>query len=120
MLDDLSKTNILKQHSYDIILDAALFHMFSNVDRQRYIKNLEYLIKPGGLYIQLCFSENETREGGPRHIKKSDLNELFSAANGWTFESIEDAIYETKPEFSLGPIGQAYLSIIRRNKNIDI
>jgi hypothetical protein len=28
MFEDLSKTNILKQHSYDIILDSAVFHVF--------------------------------------------------------------------------------------------
>jgi hypothetical protein len=68
MLENLSKTN-LKQHSFDIILDSAVFHAFRDDDRQPYIKNLEYLIKPGGLYIQLCFSEKETREGIPRRIK---------------------------------------------------
>ncbi len=118
ILDDLSTTNILKQHSYDIILDAGLFQVFSNEDRQRDIKNIEYLIKPGGLYIQLCFSEKEIREGGPRRIRKTDLNQLFSSKNGWTIESIEDAIYETSPEFSIGLDGRGYLSFIRRNKTI--
>ena len=117
MLDDLSKTN-LKQHSYDVILDSAIFHVFSNDDRLRYIKNLEYLIKPGGLYIQLCFSEKETREGGPRRIKKADLLELFSSTNGWIIESIEDTFYEGRPGPPFGLDGRAYLSLIRRDKNI--
>jgi cyclopropane fatty-acyl-phospholipid synthase-like methyltransferase len=78
MLEDLSTTNS-KNNWYDIILDAAVFHVFSNEDRQGYIKNVEYLIKVGGLYIELCFSEKETCEGGLRRIKKSLLNEfLFS------------------------------------------
>ncbi len=46
ILEDLSKTN-LKKNGYDIVLDGAVFHVFSDDDRQRYIKNLEYLIKPG-------------------------------------------------------------------------
>jgi cyclopropane fatty-acyl-phospholipid synthase-like methyltransferase len=114
ILEDLSKTN-LKKNAYDIVLDGAVFHVFSDDDRQRYITNLEYLIKPGGLYIQLCFSEKETREGGPRRIKKSLLNQLFSSQNGWTIESIEDSIYETSPDGPLGLDGRAYLSFIRRN-----
>ncbi len=115
MLDDLSKTNNLKQHSYDTVLDAAVFHFFSNEDRQQYRKNVEYLIKPGGLYIQLCFSEKETFDNGPRRVKKSDLNELFSSKNGWTIESIEDSVYEFKPHAPMGPSVKAYLSFIRRN-----
>ncbi|CAF3828374.1 unnamed protein product [Rotaria sp. Silwood1] len=116
MLNDLSTTN-LKKNSYDIVLDAAIFHIFSNDDRQRYIKNLEYLIKPNGLYIQLCFSEKETREGGPRRIKKSDLEELFSSKNGWTIESIEDSSYEANDDSPVSNEGQAYLSLIRRKIN---
>jgi len=115
ILDDLSATKILKEHSYDIVLDSAVFHFFSNEDRLRYMKNLEYLIKHGGLYIQLCFSEKEIRKGGPRRMKKSDLDEIFSSTNGWQIESIEDTIYETRPESPLGVGGQAYLSFIRRN-----
>jgi len=113
MLKDLSGTN-LKKNSYDIILDGAVFHLFTNEDRLHYMKNLEYLIKPGGLYIQLCFSEKEIRKGGPRRMKKTDLNQLFSLTNGWKIESIEDTIYETQPGSPLGTSGQAYLSFIRR------
>ncbi|CAF3770034.1 unnamed protein product [Rotaria sp. Silwood1] len=117
MLSDLSKTN-LKQNSYDVILDAAIFHAFSNDDRLLYIKNLEYLIKPNGLYVQIVYSEKETREGGPRRIKKTDLEDLFSLKNGWAIESIEDSIYESRPGAPLSPNGLTYLSLIRRNINI--
>ncbi|CAF5026458.1 unnamed protein product [Rotaria sp. Silwood1] len=117
ILSDISKTN-LKQNFYDIILDSAVFHIFSNNDRQRYIKNLEYLIKPDGLYIQLCFSEKEIREGGPRRIKQSDLEELFSLKNGWIIESIEDSIYESTSAGRLGLDGRAYLSLSRRTKSL--
>ena len=117
LLDDLSKTT-LKKNGYDIILDAGVFHVFSDEDRLRVINNLQYLIKPGGLYIQLCCSEKETRPGRPRRIKKSDLNELFSLTNGWTIESIEDSVYETSPEDGLGLDGRAYLTFIRRHQSI--
>lgn len=105
----------LKKNAYDVILDAGVFHLFSNKDRLHIVKDLEYLIKPGGLYIQLCFSEKEIREGGPRRMKKSDLEQLFSSANGWTIESIEDSVYETSPDGPLGLDGRAYLSLIRRH-----
>jgi hypothetical protein len=43
---------------------------FSNEDRQIYLKNLEYLIKPGGPYILQYCSEKKTRKGGPRRVKQ--------------------------------------------------
>ncbi|UJR24211.1 hypothetical protein I4U23_027178 [Adineta vaga] len=113
MLDDLSKTN-LKLNEYDVILDSATFHVFSNEDRQKYIKNLEKLIKPNGLYIQIVCSEKELQQTQPRRIRKADLNELFSLENGWKIESIEDTIYETSPECPLGTKILFYLSFIRK------
>lgn len=118
ILDDLSKTSTIKQHSYDSVLDAAVFHCFSNEDRQLYMKNLEYLIKPGGLYIQLCCSEKATFDRGPRRLKKVDLNELFSSKNGWTIESIEDSFYEYVPGAPTGEREKAYLSLFRRDNKI--
>jgi hypothetical protein len=78
------------------------------------MKNLKYLIKPGGLYIQLCFSEKETRVGGPRRIKKSDLKALFSSRNGWRIESINDVIYKTTLNGPYYGDVRAYLTFIRR------
>jgi cyclopropane fatty-acyl-phospholipid synthase-like methyltransferase len=113
-IQDVSTTN-LKKYSYDTVLDAAVFHTFSNDDRKAYLRNLEYLIKPGGLHILVCFSEKEIRKGGPCRIKLSDLDELFSSKNGWKIESIEDAIYESRPESILPGGVQAHLLFIRRN-----
>ena len=118
LLDDLSKTT-LKKNGYDIILDAGVFHVFTDEDRLRVINNLQYLIKPGGLYIQLCYSEKETRPGGPRRMKTSVLNDLFSSTNGWKIESIEDSVYESSLRGGMGidGDGQAYLTFIRRHQS---
>ncbi|CAF1408127.1 unnamed protein product [Adineta ricciae] len=113
MLEDVSKTN-LKPNGYDLILDAAIFHAFNNEDRLTYIKNLKKLIKPNGLYIQICCCEKETRETRPRRIKKADLEDLFSPENGWKIESIEDTIYEATPDSPLGTDFLSYLSFIRK------
>jgi len=116
ILDDLSKTNILKEHSYSIILDSAVFHEFSDEDRQHYIKNLEYLIKPGGYYIQIVGSDKEIYVRGRCRIKTSELNKLFSSKNGWTIESTEDDVYESKFDSSSRLIFPLYRSLITRNK----
>ncbi len=72
-------------------------------------------------YIQFCISEKVTRlNGGPCYIKKPDLNELFSPTNGWKIESIEDAIFISRPEAPLGIEGQAYLSLIRRSDTLGV
>ena len=117
VLDDPA-TSVLKRHSFDVVLDAAVFHIFSNEERLHYMRYLEHLIKPGGLYILLSNSENETKQGGPRRLKKVELQDLFSSANGWTIESIQDSQYETQLTSMWGTHMVAYLSLIRRNKNV--
>lgn len=114
MLSAISTTTDLEPHSFDVILDSAIFHNFSDEERLRYRDNLRYLIKPGGLYIQLCFGEKETRHDGPRLVKKEDIRALFSSNNGWTIESIEDVIYECLPDAPI-PDARFYLSFIRQN-----
>jgi len=116
ILKSLSRTN-LRPYSYDIILDSAIFHNFSNRDRPRYIQNLKRLIKPGGLYIQLSRSEKDNQPSSrPPRVRKYDLYKFFSPRNGWIIESIQDTIYETRPDSPIGTF-RAYLSFIRRNKN---
>ena len=115
-LKDVSSSN-LKSHAYDTVLDIAVFHFFSNDERQIYMKNFQYLIQPSGLFILLCFSEKETRKGGPRRVKTSDLEELFSSDNGWNIQSIEETIYESRDESFLPGGVQVNLLLIRRENN---
>lgn len=112
-LEDVSQTS-LTACGYDVVLDVAVFHAFTDQHRIPYMNNLGKLIKPGGLYIQIAFSEKEETSFGPRRIRKSDLEKLFSSENGWRIESIEDTIYESQIGGPMVPQGKAYLMIARR------
>ncbi len=48
-------------------------------------------------------------------MKRSDLNQLFSLANGWNIESFEDALYEFRPDHLIDLDSQDYLLLIRRS-----
>lgn len=66
------------------VLDCALFHTFSDEERQEYIRGLEAVLSPGGRLHILSFSELETRQPGPRRLSLSEITGSFGA--GWRVE----------------------------------
>ncbi len=78
------------------VVDSGLFHVFSRVDRSRYIEGLSRVIEPGGRLFLMCGSAEEPREIIPR-VSRQEMNEAF--AEDWTFETVEPVRYELNPEF---------------------
>ncbi|MCB9851565.1 MAG: class I SAM-dependent methyltransferase [Phycisphaerales bacterium] len=95
---------------FDTVVDCGCFHTFSDDDRPRYVASLRDALRPGGRLILMCFSESETREGGPRRVTQEELRAAF--ADGWTIESIAPARFEANI-FEDG--ARAWLASIRKD-----
>jgi ubiquinone/menaquinone biosynthesis C-methylase UbiE len=72
---------------FDVVLDCGLFHVFDDEDRALFVASLASVIRPGGEYLMLCFSENEPPGWGPRRVTQDEIREAF--ADGWHVEAIE-------------------------------
>jgi SAM-dependent methyltransferase len=59
------------------VIDSGLFHTFDEGERQRFADSLAAVLQPGGRYFMLCFSELETREGGPRRVTQAEIRAVF-------------------------------------------
>ena len=94
---------------FETILDCGVFHTFSDDDRPRYVASLGTALREGGRLVLMCFSEEETRDGGPRRVTRDELRAAF--ASGWTIESIEAARFEANI-FEDG--ARAWLALIRK------
>ena len=66
------------------VLDCALFHTFSDEEREEYIRGLEAVLSLGGRLHILSFSELETRQPGPRRLSLSEITGSFGT--GWRVE----------------------------------
>ena len=66
------------------VLDCALFHTFSDEEREEYIRGLEAVLSSGGRLHILSFSELETRQPGPRRLSLSEITGSFGS--GWRVE----------------------------------
>ena len=83
-LSDLATT-------YDTVLDSAVFHGFSDEQRPIYAAGIATVLRPGGRMAMICFSDAETREGGPRRVSQAEIRATF--ANGWAIEDIRPIRY---------------------------
>lgn len=94
---------------FDTVIDSGFFHTLSDAERPIYTKNLYNVLKPGGTYFMLAFSELEPGGYGPRRITQHEIREAFSS--GWHINWIRPAVFEsrTRPEGS-----RAWLSSITK------
>jgi len=95
--------------TFDTVIDSGFFHTLSDTKRTVFIRTLYEILKPGGAYFMLAFSEREPGGYGPRRVTQREIQDAFS--DGWRINWIRAAVFEsrTRPEGS-----QAWLSSITR------
>jgi cyclopropane fatty-acyl-phospholipid synthase-like methyltransferase len=74
---------------FDTVLDCGLFHIFNDDDRAAFVESLRSVLRPGGRYFMLCFSDRQPGELGPRRVTQDEIRASF--AKGWQVDSIEPA-----------------------------
>jgi cyclopropane fatty-acyl-phospholipid synthase-like methyltransferase len=79
---------------FDTVLDCGLFHLpvFTEEDRASYVAGLRSVLRRGGRYFMLCFSDREPGTGGPLRLTQDQIRTAF--ADGWQIDSIEPATIE--------------------------
>jgi cyclopropane fatty-acyl-phospholipid synthase-like methyltransferase len=95
--------------TFDTVIDIGLFHTLSDPERPRFVRNLSEVLKAGGSYLMLAFSDREPGGYGPRRITQREIRDTFS--DGWRIDAIRDAVFESRTR-SEG--SRAWLSCITR------
>jgi hypothetical protein len=68
------------------------------------VDNLTVVVRPGGRFFMLCFSERQPGDTGPRRVTQAEIRASFD--RGWQVDSIEPAIIE----ITIGPDILAWLA----------
>lgn len=76
--------------TFDTVIDCGLFHVFSDEERAEYIRGLREVLRTGGTYYMLCFSDREPNWGGPRRISQDEIRAAFG--EGWRINYIRGAM----------------------------
>ena len=77
---------------FDTVLDCGLFHVLDDDERERYVDSLAAVVRRGGRYHMLCFSDRQPGDWGPRRVTQHDIRAAFS--EGWEVESIEPTVID--------------------------
>ena len=66
---------------FDTVLDCGLFHMLDLEDRAAFAAGLQAVLRPGGRYFMLCFSDREPQvvgARGPHRLTREDITDAFA------------------------------------------
>jgi cyclopropane fatty-acyl-phospholipid synthase-like methyltransferase len=83
----------IPDHRFDTVIDMGLFHVFSDEERPRFRESLERVLRPGGTYFMMCFSEKEPGDLGPRRVTQAEIRSVFTG--GWRTNYIQPSTIET-------------------------
>lgn len=72
---------------FDTVVDCGLFHTFNDEERSIYAAQLAKVVRPGGRYHVLAFSDEEPPGEGPRRITQAEIRETFK--EGWDVVRID-------------------------------
>lgn len=63
--------------SYDFAYDWEVLHHIYPKDRIKYVENVRRLLRPGGKYLSVCFSESDPCFGGVGKYRKTRLGTVL-------------------------------------------
>ncbi len=79
---------------FDTVIDSGLFHTLSDEERPLFASSLADVLRRGGMYFMLCFSELEPGSYGPRRVTQAEIRETFT--HGWHIKYIRSAYMESR------------------------
>jgi SAM-dependent methyltransferase len=97
---------------FDAIIDSGLFHVFSDGERARFSDSLGRVIRLGGTYFLMCFSDQQPGVWGPRRVTQSEIRSVFR--DRWRVNYIQPSAFELTEGHA-----QAWLASISRLASVD-
>jgi SAM-dependent methyltransferase len=96
----------MPERPFDTVIDSGLFHVFSDDERLRFRESLAGVIRPGGTYFMLCFSERQPGSWGPRRVTQREIRSTF--ADGWRIKEIQPSVLEMNEGTALAWVAAIY------------
>ncbi len=75
----LQMDRLFTEAEFDIVIDSGLFHVMTDEERPVFAWQIHRVLKPGGKYFMLCFSDKEPGDYGPRRISKAEIERTFTS-----------------------------------------
>lgn len=93
--------------SFRTVVDSAMFHLFGDRERDRFVDCLEAVLRSGGAYFVLGDARSERRAG--YGISPEELRGRFDPGHGWEELFVHETVFERRHSRS-----RAYFAGFRR------
>jgi ubiquinone/menaquinone biosynthesis C-methylase UbiE len=80
--------------AFDTVIDSGLFHVLTDEERPVYVRQVQRVLKPGGRYFMMCFSDKEPAGYGPRRVSRREIEASF--APPFRIDYIKDALFASQ------------------------
>lgn len=85
---------LFEEEKFDVIIDSGLFHVMTDEERPIFVKQVYGVLKKGGKYFMLCFSDKEPGKYElPRRLSKTEIESTFSPL--FNINYIKEAVFDT-------------------------
>ncbi|MDR7664679.1 class I SAM-dependent methyltransferase [Methanosarcina sp. Z-7115] len=75
----LQMDRLFTEGEFDVVIDSGLFHVMMDEERPVFAQQVHRILKNGGKYFMLCFSDKEPGEYElPRRVSKAEIESTFS------------------------------------------
>lgn len=92
--DVLQMDWLFEEGEFDVVIDSGLFHVMTNEERPIFAQQVHRVLREGGKYFMLCFSDKEPGEYElPRRLSKAEIESTFSPLFDITY--IKDAVFDS-------------------------
>jgi cyclopropane fatty-acyl-phospholipid synthase-like methyltransferase len=102
--DVLQMDRLFAEGEFDVVIDSGLFHAMTDEERPVFARQVHRMLKTGGKYFMLCFSDKEPPGQGPRRVSKYEIEHTFTPL--FKIIYIKDSAFESR--FGMGR-KEAYL-----------
>jgi ubiquinone/menaquinone biosynthesis C-methylase UbiE len=74
----LHMDRLFREGEFDVVIDFGLYHvMMMGEDRPVFARQVSKVLKAGGQYFMLGFSDKELVENRPRKLSKTEIEQTF-------------------------------------------
>ncbi len=88
---DARRLTELDGEPFGTVIDCELFQILDGADRAAYVHSLRSVLRPGGRYFMLCYSD--AQPDVPHRVSLGDIIAAFTT--GWRIDLIEPATVDT-------------------------
>jgi ubiquinone/menaquinone biosynthesis C-methylase UbiE len=76
--DVLKMDRLFREGEFDTVIDSGLFHVMMDEERPVFARQVHRVLRTGGKYFMLCFSDKEPAGYGPRRVSKAEIEQTFT------------------------------------------